>query len=70
MEPITPKAARVNRSMSQSEMAKILGISLSSLQNKENGRTQFTKEESEKYSKAVGMPEEDIDFVWFDRNRK
>lgn len=70
MTQIKPKAARVNCGISQEEMAKKMGISLSSLSNKENGRTEFTKREAEHYAAIVGLPEKDIDFLWTDRIRK
>jgi len=36
---ITPKAARVNAGLSQKQAAEMLGVSRSTLQNHENGRT-------------------------------
>jgi DNA-binding XRE family transcriptional regulator len=51
-------------------MAHLLGISKSSLVNKENGRTEFLKSEAMKFAEIVGMPEDEIDFSCSDRIKK
>ena len=70
MVKISPRAARTNAGYNQSEMAHLLGISKSSLVNKENGRTEFLKSEATKFAEIVGMPEDEIDFSCSDRINK
>ena len=42
------KGARAERSLTQSDLAKLLGITTKSYCNKENGKTEFTQSEIEK----------------------
>lgn len=56
------KTARILANLSQTQIANMLNISTSSYNNKENGRTEFTKREATLFANAVNMPENDIIF--------
>lgn len=57
------KTARILANLSQTQIANMLNISTSSYNNKENGRTEFTKREATLFANAVNMPENDIIFL-------
>lgn len=54
------RGIRVEKDLTQEDMAKKLNISLSSYQNKENGHTKFTLDEALKISEMVKLKIEDI----------
>ncbi len=56
------KTARLLANLSQTQIANILNISASSYNNKENGRTEFTKREATLFANAVNLPEDHIIF--------
>lgn len=60
---ISPKAARVNVGLTQSEAAKALGISKSTIANYEKYITSPNMEMAEKIAALYGMSVNDIIFV-------
>ena len=57
------KAYRQLKNVKQSDLAKLLGISLNSYNFKENGKQQFTLEEAKKISDFFNTTIEDIFFT-------
>lgn len=58
----SPEQARVLKKISQKKMAEMLEMSENSYINKEKGITRFYIDEAIKFSKAVDLPLEDINF--------
>lgn len=56
------KAQRVRKNLTQSDVAKILGITTFTYQRKENGVRSFTVEEAKKLSDTFGKSIEEIFF--------
>lgn len=56
------KALRVARDLRQEDVAKILGISLNSYNNKENGRRDFSLQEANSLAELFGYSIEEIFF--------
>lgn len=67
---ITPRAARVNAGLSRKNVAEKMHIALSTYDNKETGKTEFTKSEAAAFSRIVNLPESEIDFLCNYRPRK
>lgn len=57
---------RKNKGMKQSDLAKVIGISSGSYQNKETGKTEFTLSEAKKISDIFKLSLEDIFFTPID----
>ena len=56
------KALRVSRDLRQEDLAKILGISLNSYNNKENGKRDFSLKEAKSLAELFGYSIEEIFF--------
>jgi putative transcriptional regulator len=56
------KALRVEHGLTQTQMAKLIGIGLTSYNNKENGKLDFNITEIEKIKKIFGKSYEEIFF--------
>ena len=54
------KSLRVQHDINQKEMAKLLGIAISSYNQKENGKYDFTQNEIEKIIQIFNKPYEEI----------
>lgn len=61
------KSKRVLRGISQSEIAKMLGISLTSYNKKETGKIEFKRDEIEKLAKILKLSISDVDEIFFDK---
>ena len=57
------KAYRALKLLTQTEVAKELGITRESYGQKENGKTEFTLSEIKKISELLGQPVEEIFFA-------
>ena len=60
---LTPKQARKSKEISVEKMAKLLGISASSLRTKEKGKSRFYFEEAIKICQATGYQIDEINFI-------
>lgn len=58
---ISLAAARVNANMNQREMAKYVGVDISTITNWEKGKTEPTTSQLRKISEAAGIP---MDFIF------
>ena len=61
MPRISLEAARVNAGLTQAELAKILGISKTTVNNWENGRSEPNLSQLRKISELSGIP---MDFIF------
>lgn len=65
----TVKQARVLADKTRTEVAKELGVAVSTYDNKEKNRTPWTVKEAYKLSEVLNTPFEDIDFLCLDRSK-
>ena len=66
---MTVKQARLLADKTRADMAKILGISLSTYDNKERNRTPWLLNEAYSFAEAVNRPLDEIDFFCTERSK-
>ena len=59
------KAARVERNLSQQELARIIGVTKITYWRKENGHREFNRTEIENIKKALNLSSDDVDNIFF-----
>lgn len=67
MPQLTLKAVRVNAGYNQSQFAKLLGVSVGTIKNWENGRSEPTANQLRSISHETGI---DMDFIFIPQKTK
>lgn len=65
MNPIEFKIAQIRAGVSKEDIAKVLGINLTTVYRKSNGESDFTLSELRTLKKVLNLSKDDVDRIFF-----